>query len=105
MNEIEYIEKSINWLISNGHSIPDDIIQDLEKIGYTINDKPLLTDNQMDEEKKFRSFAKRRIKEGKYTDIPEYEFLHLPVDKQKELIEEYTAMIMISKLDNALSIR
>lgn len=102
MNEIEYIEKSINWLVSNGYSIPDDIVQDLEGIGYSINQKPLLTDNQMDEEKKFRAFAKRRIKEGKYADIPEYEFKYLPEDKQKKLIEEYQAVIMISRLEKAL---
>lgn len=102
MNEIEYIEKSVNWLMSNGYSIPDDIVQDLEGIGYVINDKPLLTDDELDEEKKFRSFAKRRIKEGKYADIPEYEFKFISEDKQKKLIEEYTALIMIGKLEKAL---
>lgn len=55
-----------------------------------------------DEEKKFRSFAKRRIKEGKYLDIPEYEFKYLSDDRQKELIEEYTAMVMIRELEHSL---
>lgn len=43
---------------------------------------------QASEEKKFRAFAKRRIKEEKREDIPHYEFKFLPANRQAELIAE-----------------
>jgi len=55
------------------------------------------------EEENFRIFAKRRIKEKKYADIPEYEFKYLDENRQKQLIEEYTAFVMIDKLSEVVN--
>jgi HK97 family phage portal protein len=41
------------------------------------------------EEKKFRAFAKRRIKEGKLSDLPEYEFKHIEPAKRRDLLIEF----------------
>lgn len=100
MNELDYIETSIRWLIGKKISIPDDILQGLKQIGL-INDKKM-SPEQAEEKKKFQNFAKRRIKENKYIEILEYEFQYLDIDQQKELIEEYTAMAMIKKLEEAV---
>ena len=43
------------------------------------------------EAKKFRTFARKRIKEGKPEDIKEYEWKVMPIDKQAELIAEFVA--------------
>jgi HK97 family phage portal protein len=42
------------------------------------------------ESKKFRAFAKRRVKEGKSLDLYEYEFKYLDESEQKALIAQYT---------------
>jgi hypothetical protein len=46
-------------------------------------------EDEKDEEKKFRAFAKRRLKENKSQDIGEYEFLHLSQNKQRKLLSEF----------------
>jgi len=48
-----------------------------------------LKQKQADEEKKFRAFAKRRIKEGKAADIGEYEFTILDERRQRQLLNEF----------------
>ena len=55
------------------------------------------------EEKKFRSFAKRRIKENRFDDIREYEFKFLSSDKQKKLIKEYEGLAVIQQLKEAIN--
>ena len=55
------------------------------------------------EEKKYRAFAKRRIKEGKIDDLPEYEFKYIPEKKQAKLIKEYTGTAMIMLLREAVN--
>jgi HK97 family phage portal protein len=57
---------------------------------------------QSAEEKKFRAFAKRRIKEGKSDDVSKYEFKFLSEGMQKELIREAMTAPVISKLDEIL---
>lgn len=46
-------------------------------------------ENEDEEEKHFRSFAKRRLKENKPNDIPEFEFKYLDQNKQRKLLSEY----------------
>ena len=46
-------------------------------------------DDEDDEEKKFRAFAKRRLKENKPNDIGEYEFKHLSDKRQRILKSEF----------------
>jgi HK97 family phage portal protein len=41
------------------------------------------------EEKKFRTYAKRRIKEKREADIPEYEFKYLSEKRQRQLLSEF----------------
>ena len=41
------------------------------------------------EEKKFRTFANKRIKAGREDEIEEYEFKFVPPDRQVELLKEY----------------
>jgi len=48
-----------------------------------------VTDDEAEEEKKFRAFAKRRLKENKSKDIPEYEFLYLSERRQRQLLSEF----------------
>lgn len=54
------------------------------------------------EEKKFRSFAKRRIKDGHYDDLKEYEFKFISETRQKELIKEYEGQVVIAQLRKAV---
>jgi HK97 family phage portal protein len=49
-------------------------------------------DLMKEEEKNFRAFAKRRIKEGHAFDIPEFEFKYLPEDKGIALISQYAVV-------------
>ena len=59
------------------------------------------------ETKKFHAFAKRRVKEGKMADIYEYEFKHLDLERQKELIRLYTtpeASRVVALLERALDV-
>jgi hypothetical protein len=44
------------------------------------------------EEKRFRSFARRRIKEGKIDSISEFDFKYLPLKKRVNLLIEFNAM-------------
>ena len=55
------------------------------------------------EEKKYRSFAKRRIKENRFDDLREYEFKYLSEDKQKKLIKEYEGLAVIQQLKEAIN--
>lgn len=50
------------------------------------------------EEKKFRSFAKKRIREGHYADLHQYEFKFLAPDAQKKLIREFEAQVILNQL-------
>lgn len=50
----------------------------------------------------FRAFAKKRIKEGKVIDIPEYEFKHVDPEHAVALVAMYTAPALISRIDQAL---
>jgi HK97 family phage portal protein len=69
--------------------------------------KPKKTDEELEaeesEEKKYRSFAKRRIKEGRYSDLHEYEFKFLPEDRQRKLIREFEAQVVIAQLQEAVN--
>jgi len=70
--------------------------QELVKVETTKEDED-------DEEKKFRAFAKRRLKENKPNDIGEYEFKHLSEHRQRVLKSEFgipdpDAMIVIEAL-------
>lgn len=55
------------------------------------------------EEKKYRSFAKRRIKEGRFDDLREYEFKFLSVERQAKLIKEYEGAAVIAQLREVVS--
>lgn len=57
---------------------------------------------QAAEEKKFRAFAKRRIKENKLEDIPAYEFKFLPAERQKELLRDVLTEPVKSRLEKVL---
>lgn len=57
---------------------------------------------QASEEKKARSFIKRRIKEKHYDDIYHYEFKFLSEEKQKKLLKEFEAQIVIEQLRDAV---
>lgn len=69
--------------------------------------EPQPTQEELDleegEEKKYRSFAKRRIKEGKIADLREYEFKYLPEERQAKLIKEFEAQAVIASLREAAS--
>lgn len=54
------------------------------------------------EEKKYRSFAKRRIQEGKIDDLPLYEFKYISEARQKELVNEYMTRALIVTLKEAV---
>lgn len=54
------------------------------------------------ETKKFRTFARKRIKEGRYDDLYQYEFKFLNEDQQKKLVKEYEAQIVMEQLREAL---
>lgn len=56
------------------------------------------TDEEREEEKNFRAFAKRRIKEGKFADIPEFEFKHVRPARARQLVADYQAAIVIEAL-------
>lgn len=59
-----------------------------EKLKVVGADRVKVTEEE-EEEKHFRAFAKRRIKEGKAADIPEFEFKHIPAGRQRQLLSEY----------------
>jgi HK97 family phage portal protein len=61
-------------------------VEELEVAGA---DRLKVVEEKAEEEKNFRAFAKRRIKEGKQADIPEFEFKHLDADRQRQLLSEY----------------
>ena len=64
--------------------------------------KPAAKPGAQDEEKKFRAFANKRIKEGKVGDLSEYEFLVIEPDKQKELIAEFDLRNLAASIDRAV---
>lgn len=46
-------------------------------------------DEQDEEEKHFRTFAKRRLKENKANDIGEFEFKYVDIKRQRQLLSEF----------------
>jgi HK97 family phage portal protein len=69
--------------------------------------EPKKTQEEIDledaEEKKYRSFAKRRIREGRFDDLSEYEFKYLPPQRQKELVREFVGHAVIVSLKEAIA--
>jgi HK97 family phage portal protein len=49
-------------------------------------------DLETEEEKNFRAFAKRRIKEHKAADIPEFEFKYVPEERALALVAQYAVI-------------
>ena len=78
-------------MIQQSHSTEDNL--DTPNVDEAPVDELEVTGAQLvkaeEEEKNFRAFAKRRIKEGKQADIPEFEFKHLDADRQRQLLSEY----------------
>lgn len=56
------------------------------------------------EEKKYRSFAKRRIKEGRFDDLREYEFKFLSSERQTRLIKEFEGSAVIAQLREVVNV-
>lgn len=54
-----------------------------------------------EEEKKYRAFAKTRIKEGKSYDLTEYKFERLDKARQAELIAQYSTIALASAINKA----
>ena len=54
-----------------------------------------------EEVKKFKEFAKTRIKENKHTDITEYKFKFVAPKQQYELIHQYTTLALASAINKA----
>jgi hypothetical protein len=50
---------------------------------------PAEMEAQASEEKRFRVFARRRIKEGKAAELAEYEFKFIPPERQRQLLNDY----------------
>lgn len=81
-------------------------VTDIQPQTYNEKQKAAKSQAEIDAEtaetKMYRQFAKRRIKENKTADIPEYEFKHLDPEKQKELIEQYTTIAMAVSIEKTL---
>jgi hypothetical protein len=69
--------------------------------------EPKPTQEELDlqdaEEKKYRSFAKRRIRDGKFDDLDKYEFKYLPIQMQRDLIREFVGHAVIVSLKEAIA--
>jgi phage portal protein BeeE len=98
-DEILGNEYYLNTVVTTSTQIQDNLdepsvekVDEENKIVADDNNKDIgksESDDEKDEEKKFRAFAKRRLKEGKDKDIPEYEFLYLSQKRQRQLLSEY----------------
>lgn len=73
-----------------------------------IDEPPKKTDEEIEaeesEEKKFRTFARKRIKENRFDDLHHYEFKFLPKDKQTALVKEFEAQAVIAQLREAVNV-
>jgi phage portal protein BeeE len=86
--------------------------KDDETIDTKLEDVPALiapkkTQEEIDleeaEEKKYRTFAKKRIKENHADDLYQYEFKYLSTDRQAKLIREYEGQAVIEQLRKAMA--
>jgi len=59
-------------------------------------------DEAKEEAEKFKAFAKHRIKEGKYADIPAYEFKHLSPEHAASIVAMYAAPALIEQMSKAM---
>jgi HK97 family phage portal protein len=95
-------EPDNNPFLENGNTE----IVDADDLTNKLLPKPK-TIEQMDledaEEKKYRTFAKKRIKENHFDDLREYEFKYLSMDMQKKLIREYEGLAIIQQLKEAVA--
>ena len=83
-------------MVQTSTSIQDDLDkpnnQDKPKTDVQISGQDTMQVEKDEEEKHFRSFAKRRIKEGKVNDIGEFEFKYLTPIHQRRLLNEFGVM-------------
>jgi hypothetical protein len=94
-------EEAIENLITNPDKSKDN--PNVPKFG-SFNNSQEQMDLEDAEEKKYKTFAKKRIKEGKFGDLREYEFKYLSTERQKELIKEFEAVSIIASLKESIGV-
>jgi len=78
-----------NLDIANATQNPVEVQKELDVRGQDLLKVETTKEDEEEEEKKFRAFAKRRLKENKPNDIPEYEFKHISEKRQRQLLSEF----------------
>lgn len=101
-----YQESKPDELPIGSDALLDDDTIESEEVGKLLME-PKKTQEEIDleeaEEKKYRSYAKRRIKENHFDDLREYEFKYLSEDRQLKLIKEYEGLAIIEGLRKAVT--